>query len=57
MTVAAAHVICDRIEDTLKADMGHLMVSIHVEPEEKAKPGAVRVAEGGCDLDSRGGGG
>jgi cation diffusion facilitator family transporter len=57
MTVAAAHVICDRIEDTLKADMGHLMVSIHVEPEEKAKPGAVRVAEVGCDLDSRGGDG
>jgi cation diffusion facilitator family transporter len=52
MTVAAAHVICDRIEDTLKADMGHVMVSIHVEPEEKAKPGAVRVADGGCDLDS-----
>ena len=43
MTVAAAHVICDRIEDALKADMGDLMVTIHVEPEEKAKHGAVRV--------------
>jgi cation diffusion facilitator family transporter len=43
MTVAAAHTICDRIEDTLRAEMGHLMVTIHVEPEEKAKPGAVRV--------------
>jgi cation diffusion facilitator family transporter len=37
MTVAAAHAICDRIEDALKAEMGHLMITIHVEPEEKAK--------------------
>jgi cation diffusion facilitator family transporter len=44
MTVAAAHAICDRVEDALKAEMGHLMISIHVEPEEKAKPGGVPVA-------------
>lgn len=44
MTVAAAHAICDRIEDALKAEMGHLMITIHVEPEEKAKPGGVPVA-------------
>ncbi len=37
MTVAAAHSICDRIESALKAEMGHLMITIHVEPEEKAK--------------------
>jgi cation diffusion facilitator family transporter len=37
MTVAAAHSICDRIESTLKAEMAHLMITIHVEPEEKAK--------------------
>ncbi|HEX3576491.1 MAG TPA: cation diffusion facilitator family transporter [Rhodopila sp.] len=43
MTVAAAHTICDRIEDTLKAEMGHLMITIHVEPEEKAKHGGVPV--------------
>jgi cation diffusion facilitator family transporter len=43
MTVAAAHMICDRIEDTLKAEMGHLMITIHVEPEEKAKQGGVPV--------------
>jgi cation diffusion facilitator family transporter len=43
MTVAAAHAICDRIEDALKAEMGHLMITIHVEPEEKAKLGAVPV--------------
>lgn len=43
MTVAAAHEICDRIEDTLKAEMAHLMVTIHVEPEEKAKQCGVPV--------------
>jgi cation diffusion facilitator family transporter len=43
MTVAAAHAICDRIEDTLKAEMGHLMITIHVEPEEKAKQAGVLV--------------
>jgi len=43
MTVAAAHAICDRIENTLKAEMGHLMITIHVEPEEKAKQAGVPV--------------
>ncbi len=43
MTVAAAHQICDRIEDTLKAEMSHLVITIHVEPEEKAKRGGVPV--------------
>lgn len=43
MTVAAAHTICDRIEDTLRAEMGHLMITIHVEPEEKAKRGGVPI--------------
>jgi cation diffusion facilitator family transporter len=43
MTVAAAHQICDRIEDALKAEMSHLMITIHVEPEEKAKQGGVPV--------------
>ena len=43
MTVAVAHQICDRIEDALKAEMGHLMITIHVEPEEKAKRGGVPV--------------
>ena len=40
MTVAAAHAICDRIENALKSEMGHLMITIHVEPEEKAKLGS-----------------
>ncbi len=43
MTVAAAHQICDRIEDALRAEMDHLMITIHVEPEEKAKQAGVRV--------------
>lgn len=43
MTVAAAHAICDRIEDALRAEMGHLMITIHVEPEEKAKQHGVPV--------------
>jgi cation diffusion facilitator family transporter len=43
MTVAAAHQICDRIEDALKSEMGHLMITIHVEPEEKAKQCGVPV--------------
>ena len=43
MTVAAAHEICDRIEDTLQAEMAHLRVTIHVEPEEKAKQCGVPV--------------
>ncbi|MDB5400420.1 MAG: hypothetical protein QOD93_7490 [Acetobacteraceae bacterium] len=43
MTVARAHQICDRIEDALKAEMGHLMITIHVEPEEKAKQAGVPV--------------
>jgi cation diffusion facilitator family transporter len=43
MTVAAAHEICDRIESALKAEMDHLMITIHVEPEEKAKQCGVPV--------------
>jgi cation diffusion facilitator family transporter len=43
MTVAEAHEICDRIEQALKAEMGHLMITIHVEPEEKSKQCGVPV--------------
>ena len=43
MTVAASHEICDRIEDKLRAEMEHLVVTIHVEPEEKAKQHGVLV--------------
>ncbi len=37
MTVAEAHEICDRIEVGLRSDIEGLMISIHVEPEAKAK--------------------
>ena len=37
MTVSDSHAICDRIEAALKADMEELAVTIHVEPEDKAK--------------------
>ncbi len=37
MSVADAHAICDRVEDALKAEMEQLVITIHVEPEGKAK--------------------
>ena len=37
LTVNEAHDICDRIEDALEAEVKEVEVSIHVEPEEKAK--------------------
>ena len=43
MTVAAAHDICDRIETALKAEMDDLVITIHVEPEGKAKHHGVLV--------------
>ena len=43
MTVAAAHDICDRIESALKAEMDDLVITIHVEPEGKAKHHGVLV--------------
>jgi cation diffusion facilitator family transporter len=43
MTVAESHNICDRIEEALRAEMQHLVITIHVEPEEKAKQHGVPV--------------
>ncbi|HEY1856425.1 cation diffusion facilitator family transporter [Acidocella sp.] len=37
MSVAAAHDICDRIEAALKQEMEGVVITIHVEPEAKAK--------------------
>ena len=37
MSVSESHAICDRIEAALKSEMPHLVVTIHVEPENKAK--------------------
>jgi cation diffusion facilitator family transporter len=44
MSVAESHEICDRIEAAIKADVPDAVVTIHVEPEHKAKhPGGVPV--------------
>lgn len=43
MTVAEAHMICDRLESALEADHPGLQVTIHVEPEGKAKHAGVLV--------------
>lgn len=43
MTVADAHAICDRIEARLKQEIDYLVITIHVEPEEKAKQHGVPI--------------
>ncbi len=43
MTVEAAHEITDRIEAALKAELGEAVITIHVEPEAKAKHSGVVV--------------
>ncbi|MCX7931460.1 MAG: cation diffusion facilitator family transporter [Rhodovarius sp.] len=43
MSVADAHDICDRIEAALRAELGEAVITIHVEPEGKAKHSGVLV--------------
>lgn len=43
MTVADAHEICDRVEGALKAELDSAVITIHVEPEGKAKHQGVLV--------------
>lgn len=43
MPVMAAHEICDRIEAALQAEMAGVVITIHVEPEAKAKHHGVLV--------------
>jgi cation diffusion facilitator family transporter len=43
MTVREAHAICDRIEAALKAELRDAVITIHVEPEGKAKQSGVPV--------------
>ena len=43
LRVSEAHAICDRIESALKEEMEELMITIHVEPEGKAKHHGVLV--------------
>ena len=44
MSVAAAHAICDRIEEAVRAAIGQAVITIHVEPEGKAKLRGIPVA-------------
>jgi cation diffusion facilitator family transporter len=43
MTVAEAHAICDRIEAAVHAEMEGMLITIHVEPDYKAKHDGVLV--------------
>jgi cation diffusion facilitator family transporter len=44
MSVSESHALCDRIEAALRDEIADAKITIHVEPEEKAKhPGAVCV--------------
>ncbi|MFL5288707.1 MAG: cation diffusion facilitator family transporter [Rhodopila sp.] len=43
MTVGQSHEICDRLEAALRAEIGDALISIHVEPEDKAKQHGLRV--------------
>jgi len=43
MTVEESHGICDRIEAALREALGSVVISIHVEPEAKAKQTGVPI--------------
>jgi cation diffusion facilitator family transporter len=43
MTVTEAHDICDRLEQAIKAECNDAMISIHVEPDDKAKHSGIVV--------------
>ena len=43
LTVSAAHEMCDRVEAALKVLVVGCVVTIHVEPEEKAKHAGIIV--------------
>jgi cation diffusion facilitator family transporter len=43
MTVTEAHEICDRLERAIKAEMQDALISIHVEPDDKAKHSGIVV--------------
>lgn len=43
MSVAEAHTICDRIEGTLRETVADAQITIHVEPENKAKHAGIVV--------------
>ena len=43
MTVTEAHDICDRLERAIKAEVSDALISIHVEPDDKAKHSGIVV--------------
>jgi cation diffusion facilitator family transporter len=43
MSVSHAHEICDRIEAAVRSDIGDTLITIHIEPEEKAKHSGIVV--------------
>jgi cation diffusion facilitator family transporter len=43
MSVTEAHDICDRLERAIKAEMQDALISIHVEPDDKAKHSGIIV--------------
>ncbi len=43
MSVSDAHAICDRVEAGLREELGHAVITIHVEPHVKAKHSGVLV--------------
>ena len=43
MTVADSHIICDRIESAIKSELEGAVITIHVEPEFKAKHSGIVV--------------
>ena len=48
MAVSAAHNICDRIERALREAVEDAMITIHVEPEQKAKHAGIVVCSSRC---------
>ena len=44
MPVSVSHEICDGLERALRAEVADALISIHVEPEEKAKQTGVVIA-------------
>jgi cation diffusion facilitator family transporter len=42
-TVSTAHDICDRLEKAVKVEIGESLITIHVEPDNKAKPSGVMI--------------
>jgi divalent metal cation (Fe/Co/Zn/Cd) transporter len=43
MSVSQSHEICDRIEQALEAEVEDALITIHVEPDTKAKHSGIVV--------------